>query len=93
MSSSSFAELEDSVSVSTPKCREELEEMKSSDGWGMYGCGSAKRMMDWTLLEMPMVTPMFMAPPSARLYPPRENRTTAAELFCILVSMHGRDLK
>ena len=93
MSLSSFVELEDSVSVSTPKCREELEEMKSSDGWGMYGCGSAKRMTDWTLLEMPMVTLMFMVLPSARLYPLRENRTTAAELFCISVSMRGRDLK
>ena len=50
MSSSSFAESEDSVSVSTLKCREELEEMESSDGWGMYGCGSAKRMTDWTFV-------------------------------------------
>ena len=93
MSSSSFAELENSVLVSTPRCREELEEMKSSDGSGMYGCGLAKRMTDWTLLEIPMVTLMFMVPLSARLYPLRENRTTAAELFCILVSMCGRNLK
>ncbi len=64
---SSFPESDDSVSVSTSRCREELEEMKSSDGSGMYGCGSAKRMTDWTLLEMPIMTPIFMAPPSARL--------------------------
>jgi hypothetical protein len=64
---SSLPESDDSVLVSTPRCREELEEMKSSDGSRMYGCGSAKRMTDWTLLEMPIVTPMFMAPPSARL--------------------------
>ena len=46
--------------------QEDLEEMKLSDGSGTYGCGSAKRTTDWILLEMPIVTPMFMAPPSAR---------------------------
>ena len=64
---SSFPESDDSISVSTPRCREELEEMKSSDGSRMYRCGSAKRMTDWTLLEIPIVMPMFMAPLSARL--------------------------
>lgn len=63
LSLSSFPESDDSVSVSTPRCREELAEMKLSDGSRMYGCGSAKRMTDWTLLQLWWLWSLFSGLP------------------------------
>ena len=44
MSSSSFPQSDDLVSVRTPRWRHKSEWMKLSDAWGVYGCGSARRM-------------------------------------------------